>query len=135
MAAQTGRDVLIKMRVAGSFVTIGGLRTKSLKINEGTVDVTDSVSPGRFRELLAAGGILSMSISGGGVYKDSAAEAAIVSNKLAGVHPEMQFIVPNLGTFEGTFMIGDIDLSAGHDNETSYSFSFESAAEISFTAS
>lgn len=136
MAAQKGREILIKADVAadGNFVTIGGMRSKSLSINEETVDVTDSDSANSWRELLAGAGVKNASISGSGVFKDSASEAQILTWKMAGTHPDLQFIVPSLGTFEGEFAIPSLEYSGEYNGEAQFSMSFDSAAEITFTA-
>jgi hypothetical protein len=40
MPAQKGKDLLLKIGDDGSFVTVAGLRTKTLAFNAQTVDVT-----------------------------------------------------------------------------------------------
>ena len=49
MTAQKGKDLLLKVDSdgEGSFVTIGGLRARTLAFNAATVDVTDQESAGR----------------------------------------------------------------------------------------
>lgn len=134
MAAQKGRDVLIKVSIAGTYTTIGGMRQKQIQVQEDTVDVSDSDSVGRWRELLAGAGFLSMSISGSGVFKDSSAEGYLLTQKLAGVIPSFQFIVPGLGTFQGPFQIGSLQYAGAANGEVNFSASFESAGEVTFTA-
>ena len=66
MVAQKGSLFLLKVGDGGGpevFTTVGGLRTTSFNINNGTVDVTNKDSSG-MRELLAGGGIQTMSLSG-----------------------------------------------------------------------
>lgn len=134
MAAQKGREFFIQALISGSYVNIGGLRTKSLDINEGTVDVSDSDSDG-WVELLADAALMSIGISGNGVFKDSAGENFILTQKLARVFPTLRIIVPGLGRFDGVFMIGNLQQQGGHDNEIAYSMQFMSSGEITFTAS
>lgn len=131
MAAQKGKAVLIKMDIAAVFTTIGGLRSKSIRISDGNSDVSDSDS--EFREMLAGTGHLSCTISGSGVFKDSASEGAVLTNKLARTVPDFQFIVPGFGTFEGAFVIGDIEYAGEHEGEVTYSMSFESSGDFTFT--
>lgn len=133
MAAQKGREVLIKIDIGGVDTTIGGMRQKSMALNDSQVDVTDSDSAGRWRELLAAAGVKSMSISGSGVFKDTASEVALLTHWNAGTHPTMQFIVPSLGTFEGPFAV-NLQYQGQHDGELQFSASFDSAGEVTFTA-
>ena len=49
MTAQKGKDLLLKVdsNGAGSFVTVGGLRARTLAFNAAAVDVTDTESTGR----------------------------------------------------------------------------------------
>lgn len=132
MAAQKGKAVLIKMDIASVFTTIGGLRSKSMTLSDGNSDVSDSDS--EFVEMLAGTGHKKLTLSGSGVYKDSACEAAVLTNKLNRATPDFQFIVPGLGTFEGAFVIGDIQYTGEHEGELTYSFAFESTGEFTFTA-
>ncbi len=134
MAAQKGREILLKVSIAGTYTAIGGLRTKSLQINEDEIDVTDSDSPGQWRELLAGAGIFSMSVSGNGVFKDSASEGYILAQKLAKVHPSFQMVIPGVGTFQGPFMIGNLSWQGAERGEVQYAMNFSSAGELTFTA-
>ena len=61
MAAQRGKDLLIKLDMtgAGVFETVAGLRATRISFNAETVDVTNLGSEGRWRELLAGAGVRS----------------------------------------------------------------------------
>lgn len=135
MAAQTGRNVLIKAEVtAGNWITIGGMRSKSISLNEGMVDASDGDSPNRWRELLEGAEIRSASVSGSGIFKDSAGEGFVRAQWFAGTHPRVQFIIPSFGILEGKFQITKLDYSGDYNKEAQYSMSFESNGEIVFTA-
>jgi TP901-1 family phage major tail protein len=70
MAAQRGKDLLIKIDDgAGNLVTVAGLRACQLAFNAEAVDVTNSESAGRWRELLAGAGMRRAGITGAGVFK------------------------------------------------------------------
>lgn len=71
MSAQKGKDLLIKLDLDGSFVTVAGLRAKRLAFNTETVDITDADSSGRWRELLGGSGVQRASLSGSGIFKDA----------------------------------------------------------------
>lgn len=136
MVAQRGRDVLIKSETApGVWTSIGGLRSKSISLNESLVDASDSDSPGRWRELLEGAEIRMATISGGGIFKDSAGENFMRLQWFAGTHPRLQFVVAGMGTLEGKFQITKLDYSGDYNKEAQYSMSFESNGEITFTAS
>jgi TP901-1 family phage major tail protein len=135
MVAQRGRDLLVKMEVgAGSFTTVAGLRTKRLAFNSETVDVTDADSAGRWRELLAAAGVQRASVSGAGIFKDAASDAAMRSAFFSGSIGRWQFLVPDFGTVEGPFQITALEYSGAHDGEVSFEVSLESAGAVGFAA-
>ena len=78
MAAQSGRNMLIKMKDGqGSYITIAGLRTKNLKFNAKTIDITHSESEDAWRELLPGSGVKSVEISGEGIFNNAASDALI----------------------------------------------------------
>jgi TP901-1 family phage major tail protein len=79
MAAQKGKDLLLKLDSdgAGTFVTVAGLRTRTLAFNAATVDVTDTESVGRWRELLEGAGVKTARITGSGIYKDAASDEKV----------------------------------------------------------
>lgn len=136
MAAQPGKSILIKIDTTGGgvFGTIGGMRSKSITLNKETVDVTDSDSTDQWRELLTGAGVKTCSISGSGVFKDSANEALVKTNYFTDVIAAYQFIVPDFGTLEGPFDITSIEYSGEYNGEVQFSMSFESAGQITFTA-
>jgi TP901-1 family phage major tail protein len=84
MVAQKGKDLLLKIDDAGSFVTVAGLRSKRIAFNSETVDITDADSAGRWRELLAGSGVQRASLSGSGIFKDAQSDAAIRAKFFAG---------------------------------------------------
>lgn len=138
MAAQKGRDILIKMgdgQPTETFTTIAGIRSRSVAINRENVDVTNSDSDTMWRELLADAGVRSMSVSGNGVYKSTAAEALVVTHMLTGTtHRNFEIIVPGLGKFAGPFHVASSELAGEYNGEVTHALSLESAAAITFTA-
>lgn len=134
MVAQRGRDLLVKMTVGGSMVTVAGLRSKRLAFNSETVDVTDTDSAGRWRELLGEAGIQRASVSGAGIFKDAASDAAIRSAFFGGAIGTWQFVVPDFGTIEGPFQITALEYSGAHDGEIAFEISLESAGAVGFAS-
>lgn len=135
MAAQTGRTLLLKLDVtgSGSFQTIGGLRTKSIKINNETVDVTTSDSTDQWRELLATAGVKSIEASGAGLFTDTTYEDDLVSLIMADTHRDWQIIVPGLGTFEGKFAISNWEANGEYNGPVQATFTLQSADAPTFT--
>lgn len=136
MAAQSGRDMLLKLDQtgSGSFLTVAGLRTRSLAFNAASVDVTDAESAGRWRELLAGGGVKRASVSGAGIFKDQTSDAQIRSLFFAGTIRNWQLILPDFGTIAGPFQIVALEFSADHAGEVTFEIALESAGEMTFVA-
>lgn len=137
MTAQSGRDMLLKLDEtgAGSFVTVAGLRSRALAFNAAPIDVTDAESAGRWRELLAGGGVKRAALSGSGIFKDAASDAAIRALFFAGTIRDWQLILPDFGTVEGPFQIVALEFSADHAGEVTFEIALESAGAIGFAAS
>jgi TP901-1 family phage major tail protein len=136
MAAQKGSAMLIKVGSGSpeTFATIAGLRSSSLTVNNESVDVTNKDSSGK-RNLLAAAGVQSVSISGSGVFTDANSETTVKTNALADSINNYQFIAPDFGTFAGKFQITSYELAGEFNGEVTYSLSFESSEAVTFTAS
>ena len=137
MAAQKGSALLMKIGDGASpevFTTIGGLRSTSISLNEEAVDVTTKDSSGKYRELLAQGGIVTVSVSGSGVFTDSASETSLKGSFNASSFDNYQFIVPDFGTFTGAFMVASLEYAGEYNGEVTYTVTFESAGSITFAS-
>ncbi|MFC5736371.1 MULTISPECIES: phage major tail protein, TP901-1 family [Sinirhodobacter] len=136
MAAQNGKDLLIKLDLtgAGAFETIAGLRATRISFNAETVDVTSLESQGGWRELLGGAGVRSAAISGSGVFRDAATDERARQIFFDGEAPDFQVIIPDFGIVEGPFMIASIDYAGSHNGEATYELSLASAGALSFTA-
>ena len=136
MTAQKGKDLLLKIDTsgAGAFTTVAGLRTRRIAFNAETVDITDTDSVGRWRELLAGAGVRRASISGAGIFRDQASDAAMRTVFFDGTIRDYQLIVPDFGTLAGPFQITALDYAGEHDGAITYEIALESAGPVSFTA-
>jgi TP901-1 family phage major tail protein len=136
MVAQKGKDLLLKLDTtgAGGFVTVAGLRTKRLAFNAETVDVTDADSVGRWRELLSGSGVQRAAVSGAGIFKDAASDAAIRTRFFGAEVAAWQFVIPDFGTVEGPFQITALEYSGAHDGEVTFEIALESAGALGFSA-
>ncbi len=136
MTAQKGKDLLLKVDSdgEGAFVTVAGLRARNLAFNAATVDVTDTESAGRWRELLEGAGIKTARITGSGIFKDAASDETVRGYFFAGTVRDWQVIVPELGTVEGPFQIASLEYAGQHDGEVTFDLGLESAGALSFTA-
>jgi len=136
MAAQNGKDLLIKLDMtgAGMFETIAGLRATRLPFNAESVDVTSLESQGGWRELMAGAGVRSASISGSGVFKDEATDERARQIFFDGDIPAFQVIIPDFGIVEGPFQLTSIEYAGSYNGEATYEMSMASAGGLTFTA-
>lgn len=146
MAAQKGLDMLLKVNTTGStYVTVGGLRSTSITLNDESVDITNKDSLGH-RQLLAGGGMNSVSISASGVFTDAATEENVRadffgqqntsdgSSAQTASFTNYQFLIPSFGTLTGSFQITSLEYAGEYNGEVTYSMSFESAGYITYAA-
>lgn len=134
MTAQRGRDLLIKIGDGGSpetFATVAGLKATTLAFNAQAIDITTADSADMWRELLAAG-VKSATISGSGVFKDAASDAALRTAFFAGSIGNFQVAIPSFGTVTGPFKITALQYDGPQDGEVKISMTLASAGALSF---
>jgi TP901-1 family phage major tail protein len=134
MAAQKGKDLLVKIHDGTSYVTIAGLRARRLAFNAETVDVTHAESAGRWRELLDGAGIKRASVAGRGLSKDASSDALMRQTFFDGAVKNCQVVVPDFGTVTGAFQVTSLEFAGEHDGEVTYELALESAGELTFAA-
>ncbi|MFO8127674.1 phage major tail protein, TP901-1 family [Yoonia sp.] len=136
MAAQNGKDLLVKIDMTGDglFEAAAGLRATRISLNAETVDVTSLESTGGWRELLGGAGVKTAAISGSGVFKDAATDERARQIFFDGETPGFQVIVPGFGTLQGPFQITSIEYAGSHNGEATYELSMASAGALTFVA-
>jgi len=136
MVAQKGKDLLLKIDSdgLGAFVTVAGLRSRSLAFNAESVDVTHSESAGQWRELLAGAGVRSARVSGDGIFKDASSDELVRSAFFNGEIINWQIIIPDFGIVEGAFQIAALEFNGQHDGEVSFEMALESGGSLGFSA-
>jgi len=136
MAAQNGKDLLVKIDMTGDslFETVAGLRATRISLNAETVDVTSLESSGGWRELLGGAGVKTASVSGSGVFKDETTDERVRQIFFDGDVPDFQLIVPGFGTLQGPFQITSLEYAGSYNGEATYELALASAGAMSFTA-
>jgi TP901-1 family phage major tail protein len=134
MAAQKGKDLLIKIDNGVGFTTVAGLRTRRLAFNAEAVDITHAESANRWRELLDGAGVKRASIAGRGLFKDAASDDLVRAAFFDGAVKQCQVVIPDFGTVEGAFQIVSIEFAGEHNGEVTFDLSLESAGELTFAA-
>lgn len=135
MGAQRGKDILLKIiGDDGGFVTVAGLRARTIALNARTVDATDGDSAGRWRELLAGAGVKSAVVNGQGIFRDAASDALIREAFFSQGAQVWRLIVPDFGQLEGPFVVAALEYAGAHEGEATFAISLASAGELAFEA-
>ena len=134
MAAQKGKDLLVKMHDGSNFVTVAGLRSRRIAFNAETVDVTHAESAGRWRELLDGAGIKRAGVSGRGLFKDASTDALMRQTFFDGAVKNCQVVIPDFGIVQGAFQITNLEFAGEHNGEVTYELSLDSAGALTFAA-
>ncbi|MGJ3231315.1 MAG: phage major tail protein, TP901-1 family [Oceanicaulis sp.] len=136
MTAQAGKDILLMIgdgAPSESFAPVAGLRAKTISLNARPVDVTHADSPGRWRELIDGAGLRSASVTGSGIFVDSAADETVRGVFFDQAKRTWRLVIPHFGTLQGAFLVTALEYSGRHDGEAAYSLSLASAGAVSFT--
>ena len=138
MAKQLGRALLVKIDDgAGTLNNLCGLNSKSLTLNNSSIDVTtpDCTSPegALYTETLA--GLKNVAVSGDGFFEDSTAEARMNTVAMASDNKtDFEIVVPDFGTYAGAFRIASLEFGGETEGGVTYSVSLESTGTVTFTA-
>ena len=133
MSAQSGSDMLLKIKNQDEiFVTVAGLRTKSLRLNARPVDVTDMASQG-WKELLPGAGTRVAEISGTGVFRDAESDALIRAAFFDQSAQDCRFVIPSFGIIEGAFLITGLNYAGSYNGEAQFDLTLASAGVPEFT--
>ena len=132
MSTQRGGDMLLKIKNAGgNYVTVAGLRTKTLRLNARPVDVTDTASQG-WKELLPGAGMRMAELSGTGVFRDAESDALIRSAFFDQSAQDCRFFIPGFGMIDGAFLITGLNYAGSYNGEAQFEISLSSAAVPEF---
>lgn len=135
MALTSGKDLLLKLEDGtGTFVPIGGLRTKTISLSTGVIDITNADSQG-WRELLPCAGVRQVNVSGAGLFVDDTAAEQARSLFFSAEQGNWEIVLPSYGTFTGRFQISNLDYAGDYRGESAFSLSLTSSGVVAFTAS
>ncbi|MBS3962084.1 MAG: phage tail protein [Sandarakinorhabdus sp.] len=132
MAIESGAAFLLRMADGGepeAFRTVAGMRTTQMSFATDPVVVTNKGSGG-WRELLPAGGVKSVSISGAGVFTGSDAELALKGLALSGAMDRFEVSFEGGERLRGTFQVARLDYSGDFNGERTYTLALESSGAV-----
>jgi len=136
MAAEKGRAFVLKIgdgATSETFNTIGGMRSNSMTINGEQVNISDKDSAG-WRELLADAGEKSVSLSGSGVFKDTASEGTLQTAATSQTIDNYEIVFESGAKFTGAFQVSNLEYTGENNSELTFSASLESSGPVTFTA-
>jgi TP901-1 family phage major tail protein len=96
------------------------------------VDTTNKDSGG-WRLLLAGAGIRSITLSGSGIFTDSASEETVRGYAFTNSINNYEFYFGGNDKISGAFQITSYERAGNHDGEETYAITFESAGAITST--
>ena len=104
------------------------------------VGFVDDMQPEKFalrswRELIATAGVKSMEIAVSGVFIDDTYINQVIAYAKDCTIRNWQWIHTAIGTFQGAFQVTDFELGAEYNGAVTFSFTLQSAGEITFTGS
>ena len=140
MAKQLGRSFLLKVGDGAAsevFTALAGINSKSITINNSSVDVTtsDASSPGGVLFAQSLNGLKSMSVSGDGIFLDETAEARLNTVAMqADPVANFEMVVPDFGTFAGEFRVASLEFGGETEGGVTFSVSLESNGTVTFTS-
>jgi TP901-1 family phage major tail protein len=129
-----GSSLVLKKGTSSGGTMIAAGRTISVSLNAETVDVTSADDTNRWRQLLAAAGTKSMSVSFSGVLKDVATHDQVIDDYVAQTNDAYGIVLGTLGTFDGNFTVTQFEASGEHNGEAQFTFTLESAGDITYAA-
>lgn len=134
MAAEKGSAFLLKISDGGAtpvFTTLAGLRTTGLTINAESVNITNKGSNG-WRDFLGGAGIRSVSLSGSGVFTNSAAETRLRTLALSAFVEEYEAVFESAEKMKGKFLVTRLDYAGDYNGERTYAVTLESSGAVTF---
>jgi TP901-1 family phage major tail protein len=132
MSIESGAAFLLKIGDGGTpeaFQTVAGLRTTQMTLATEPVVVTNKGSGG-WRQLLPAGGVRSVSISGAGVFTGSTAELRLKSLVMNGAVDRFEVSFESGERLRGAFQVTRLDYSGDFNGERSFALSLESSGPV-----
>lgn len=140
MAKQLGRALLVKIgdgEASEAFSNLCGLNSKTLTINNTSIDVTtaDCTTPEGTLWTETLAGLKNVSVSGDGFFEDSTTEARMNTVAMQNDNKaNFQIVVPDFGTYAGSFRIASLEFGGETEGGVTYSLSLESTGAVTFTA-
>lgn len=115
----------------GDLISVAGLRTRALTLKAQPLERLD-FTVGGWRQLQQESGVHAMHILGHGLFAGRAADHLLRRLFLQGQHAKSRIILPDFGTFSGSFAIVELAYEGRQEDVISWRIALQSAGEIDF---
>ncbi len=135
MAKALGRSLLWKVKISGVYTVVGGLRTRTLTLNNAVVDVTtaDSLFGGILNSEIEAG-LQKLTVDGTILFDSDTTAKAVMDAARQQTALDSEIAVPNYGTFQNAgFIVTKLSFTGDHEKEMTASITLEASGAISFS--
>jgi len=136
MGLQNGRDLVLQVGDGGApetFATLAGLEERSFRFTAQGRDVTDTASPGRWRQL-GGGGVRSLTVTGRGSLHTLVADQRLRDAFLAQSLVTWRVTAPGLFVCTGPFLVEALAYLGREEGEAEWQVTLASAGALSLTA-
>jgi predicted secreted protein len=130
MAADIGRNLLVKMGTGTAAVTVAAMRTTSFTVNGEAVDTTNKDSGG-FGELLGTAGVSTLEISAAGVLTGSTTSNGFFNRARNKSIDAMTLVLDGTNTITGNFQTLSFSGAGAYNGEQTYDVSLRSSGTFS----
>jgi TP901-1 family phage major tail protein len=134
MSAQAASALLLKVRdsTEAPYVTVAGLRARTISLSAKPVDATHAESHGRWREFLDESGARAIHVEGEGVFANAGADMLLNAKFLSGQQTDCQIIVPSFGAFHGYFVVTELAYLGHEEGEMQWRLALQSSGVVGF---
>ena len=133
MAAEAGRNFLLKTGTATAATTISAQLQTSFSINGTPVDITNKDSAG-MQTLLSGAGKRSVTIQANGILTATDAHGTLRSAALAGTLATYTLVYDTNDTLQGEFQITKYEASGDEGDASKFSIELQSSGTITLTS-
>ncbi len=134
MSVQIGAALMVKMRHPNEphFVTVAGLRARSITLTADPIEATHAQSAGRWRQFLEQSGMRHLRLEGEGVFANSAADLTINNLFFTGRRADCEIVIPSFGRLTGFFMLSGLAYIGHEQGEMLWRMVLQSTDVIEF---
>ncbi len=122
---------LLQSEAERGFTTFAGLRTKSFTVSARPRPQM-GFSASRWQKLRSASGLLSVQLSGAGLFSDAARDLLFGQYFESDEPLTMRVLLPDFGHFTGPFLLTELACQGQEEDLLSWRMAVQSAGDISF---